>query len=90
LLPLRTAPYYGIKCNVDFLETIGGIKIDEHMEVIDTQGNPIPGLYAAGADTGGWEGDTYCVKLAGTTFSFALNSGRIAGENAVTRKTRSS
>jgi NADPH-dependent glutamate synthase beta subunit-like oxidoreductase len=90
LLPLRTVPYYAIKCNVDFLETIGGIKINEHMEVIDTQGNPIPGLYAAGADTGGWEGDTYCVKLAGTTFSFALNSGRIAGENAVIRKTLSS
>ena len=28
----------------------------------------------------GWESDTYCVELAGSTFGFALNSGRIAGE----------
>jgi fumarate reductase flavoprotein subunit len=80
---LRTAPYYAIKCNLDYLDTIGGIKINERMEVIDNRNKPIPGLYAAGIDAGGWEGDTYCARLAGTTFGFAINSGRIAGENAV-------
>jgi hypothetical protein len=52
------------------------------MEVLDQQDNPIPGLYAGGIDTGGWESDTYCLTLSGSTFGFALNSGRIAGENA--------
>jgi fumarate reductase flavoprotein subunit len=52
------------------------------MEVLDRADNPIPGLYAAGVDTGGWESDTYNAVLSGTTFGFALNSGRIAGENA--------
>jgi hypothetical protein len=28
-------------------------------------------------------GDTYCIKTTGTTFAFAINSGRIAAENAV-------
>jgi NADPH-dependent glutamate synthase beta subunit-like oxidoreductase len=83
LVPLRTPPYYAIKLGVDYLDTIGGIKINERMEVLDRQSKPIPGLYAAGIDAGGWVGDTYCMHTTGTTFGFAINSGRIAGENAV-------
>jgi len=52
------------------------------MEVLNSEDNPISGLYAAGVDTGGWEGDHDNAILCGTTFSFAINSGRIAGENA--------
>lgn len=82
LLPLRTPPYYAIRCRACFLSTLGGIKINEYMEVLDQQDNPIPGLYAAGVDVGGWESDTYCDRLSGSAFGFAVNSGRIAGENA--------
>jgi fumarate reductase flavoprotein subunit len=85
LLPLRTPPYYAIKCYSGFLGTIGGIKINHHMQVINQQNNPIPGLYAAGVDTGGWQGNTYAGRdLPGSAFGFAINSGRIAGENAAT------
>ena len=52
------------------------------MQVLNQQGDEIPGLYATGVDTGGWESDTYNAHLSGNTFGFALNSGRIAGENA--------
>jgi fumarate reductase flavoprotein subunit len=83
LMPLETPPYHALKCHSGFLGTIGGIKINHHMEVLNAQGIPIPGLYAAGVDTGGWQGDTYTGRdLAGSAFGFALNSGRIAGENA--------
>jgi fumarate reductase flavoprotein subunit len=82
LLPLRAPPYYAIKCGSSLLNTMGGIKINERMEVLDKQDNPIPGLYAAGVETGGWTADTYCAALPGTAFGYALNSGRIAGENA--------
>ena len=82
LLPLRTPPYYAIKWHASFLNTIGGININEHTEVLDKQGCPIPGLYAAGVDTGGWESTTYCMRLPGHAFGFAVYSGRIAGENA--------
>jgi fumarate reductase flavoprotein subunit len=82
LLALRTPPYYALKCHSGFLGTIGGIKINQHMEVLDHQDNPIPGLYAAGVDTGGWQGDSYIGRdIAGCAFGFAVNSGRIAGEN---------
>jgi len=82
LMPLRTPPYYGLKCYQGFLGTIGGIKINHQMEVLDQQADPIPGLYAGGNDTGGWESDTYSLILSGFAFGFAVNSGRIAGENA--------
>lgn len=83
LVALRTPPYYAIKCYSSYLGTIGGIKINQRMEVLNHKDNPIPGLYAVGADTGGWESDTYCAILSGSAFGFAINSGRIAGENAV-------
>ena len=82
LVALRTPPYYAIRCYSSFFGTIGGIKINHHMEVLNHEDNPIPGLYAAGVDTGGWEAENYNAILSGTTFGFAINSGRIAGENA--------
>ncbi len=84
LLPLRTAPYYGIECGTNYMDTVGGIKVNELMEVIDLQDNPIPGLYCAGVTAGGWEGDVYGFVLPGSASGFALNSGRIAAENAFT------
>jgi fumarate reductase flavoprotein subunit len=82
LQALCTPPYYGIKCCQGFYGTVGGIKINHHMEVLDHQDSPIQGLYAAGNTTGGWEPDTYNLALSGFAFGFAINSGRIAGENA--------
>jgi fumarate reductase flavoprotein subunit len=82
LRPLKTPPFYAIRAYPTFLTTIGGIKINEHMEVVDKNEKAIPGLYAVGNDTGGWESDTYDADLSGTTLGFAINSGRIAAENA--------
>jgi fumarate reductase flavoprotein subunit len=82
LTPLRRAPYYSIRCSVTCGETLGGIKANERMEVMDTQGRIIPGLYVAGATADGWQGFTYCAKCGGSCAGFAINSGRIAGENA--------
>lgn len=82
LYALCHPPYYGIKCHVICLDTIGGIKINHHMEVLNQLDAPISGLYAGGNAAGGWESDTYCMLLPGSAFGFAINSGRIAGENA--------
>jgi fumarate reductase flavoprotein subunit len=83
LAPLRTPPFYAIKCHQSFHGTVGGIKINHRMEVLSKKDEPIPGLYAVGSDTGGWQGDTYCLELSGSTLAFAVSSGRIAGENAL-------
>jgi fumarate reductase flavoprotein subunit len=83
LLPLRTPPFYAVKGHLGLCDTYGGIKINEHMEALDAGDNPIPGLYAAGTTAGCWESESYCYRLTGHLVGFALNSGRIAGENAV-------
>jgi fumarate reductase flavoprotein subunit len=63
---------------------MGGIKINEKAEVIDKKDKVVPGLYAGGFDAGGMYGDSYPIKTAsGLASSFALNSGRIAGKNAL-------
>lgn len=78
-------PYYCVKHGVGFLTTVGGIQINEKMEAVDREENPVPGLYAVGDTAGGWEEGTYNKRLSGSAFGFAINSGRIAGENAVAR-----
>ena len=83
LLPLRTPPYYAVKFGIGLVTTHGGIKINHRMEALDNQDNPIPGLYAAGVETGGTDSDTYNVRLSGHSYGFSVNSGRIAGENIV-------
>ena len=82
LQALRNPPYYAVRCHARFSTTIGGIKINHRMEVLDHDNEPIPGLYAGGDATGGWEYDSYEGLLTGFASGFALNSGRIAGENA--------
>jgi len=84
LKPIRTAPFYAIKGHASICDALGGIKINENMEALDTNDKPIPGLYAAGSTTGCWESESYCYRLTGHLLGFALNSGRIAGENALT------
>jgi fumarate reductase flavoprotein subunit len=83
LFPLRTHPFYVIKSVTTFCDTIGGIRINEKMEVLDLKNQTIPGLYAAGVTTSGWEGEIYCSELPGSAFGFAINSGRIAAENVI-------
>jgi fumarate reductase flavoprotein subunit len=65
--------------------TLGGIKINEKTEVLDKENLVIPGVYAAGYDACGIFGNPpdYNFYTPGSPFSFALNSGRIAGENAL-------
>jgi fumarate reductase flavoprotein subunit len=83
LLPIKTPKFYALRCSVAFLATMGGIKINDRMEVLDRDHNVIPGLYAAGNDAGGMYGDSYDLFCPGSTLGFAVNSGRLAGENAM-------
>ncbi len=84
LRPLRVPPFYALKAYTVFLGSLGGIKINHNMEVVDKEERVIPGLYAVGTDAGGLYGDSYCfLPASGTTLGFAVSSGRIAGKNAL-------
>jgi fumarate reductase flavoprotein subunit len=84
LWPIKGPKFYAVKGRTVFLGTMGGIKINGKTEVVDKKEMVIPGLYAAGFDAGGMYGDSYPIKTSsGLASAFALNSGRIAGKNAL-------
>ena len=69
-------PYYAVEMNLRYYATLGGLHINDNMQVLDTDGQPIQGLYAAGEVVGGVVGDIYA---PGSLFGWALTSGHNAG-----------
>jgi flavocytochrome c len=80
--PLLKAPFYGIRMWPKVHHTMGGIRINTDAQVIDLDGNPIKGLYAAGEVTGGIHG---ACRLGSCAITDCLVFGRIAGKNAAAR-----
>ncbi len=80
--PIVKAPFYCASIVPSGYGTVGGIKINENCEVIDDEFDPIPGLYAAGADSCNLYDDSYMFLLPGNSMGYAVNSGRIAGMEA--------
>jgi tricarballylate dehydrogenase len=76
---LDTAPYeaYGVTCGITF--TFGGVRIAEDGNVLDVDGVPMPGLFAAGEMVGGL---FYFNYPGGSGLMAAAVFGRIAGEAA--------
>ena len=83
LKPITTAPYYVARHFPSGYGSLGGIQVNENMEVLDPQLDKIPGLYSCGTDSATVFADSYCFYNPGSTMSYALNSGRIAAMEAV-------
>ncbi len=73
--PLERGPFvaYAVTCGITF--TFGGLKVNSGAQVIDEDGQVIPGLYAAGELVG----NLYYVKYAGGA---GLTSGSVLGRIA--------
>lgn len=69
-------PYFAVAMNLRYYATLGGLRINDGLEVLDTHDKPIPGLYAAGEVVGGVNGDIY---TSSTCVGWALSSGYQAG-----------
>ena len=80
--PLTEAPFraWPIICSNCF--TFGGIKIDERARVINTEGDVIPGLYAAGEVAGIY----YRTYTGATSVMRGAVTGRLAGNDASLRR----
>jgi fumarate reductase flavoprotein subunit len=76
-------PFYALRITYAIVTTLGGIKVDDHLHALDANDLPIPGLYLTGNDAGGLvAADSYTVTAApGTSFGFAVGSGRMAAED---------
>ncbi|MCR5793837.1 MAG: flavocytochrome c [Solobacterium sp.] len=79
LTDLTNPPYYAVKIAPGIHHCMGGVKINTKAEVISTEGEPIPGLFAAGEVTGGVHGGN---RLGGNAVADFVVFGRIAGESA--------
>ncbi|GAB7544833.1 FAD-dependent oxidoreductase [Cupriavidus sp. 8B] len=77
--PLVTGPFYALKLVPGDLGTFVGIRTNEHAQVVSGQGEPIPGLYAAGNDAASIMGGEYCG--AGITLGPGLTFGYVAGNH---------
>ena len=76
---LDTATYYAIKVTAGVHHTMGGLKINTNTEVLNENGEVIPGLFAAGEVTGGVHGAN---RLGGNAVADFTVFGRIAGAAA--------
>jgi fumarate reductase flavoprotein subunit len=81
--PIRKGPFYAVKLALAAFMTNGGVRINHKTEVLKEDRSVIPGLYAAGCSAGGILGDTYEVSTTGGSLSFAVNTGRMAGESVL-------
>lgn len=84
LLPVSKAPFYGGKVTPTLFTTVGGLKVNSQMQVVNEAGEAIGGLYAAGGDANGMYGANYDVDvMSGGQQGWCATSGRLAAEHAV-------
>ena len=80
LIPLGEGAIYAAKLYRKFDVTMGGVTVDANLRVVRPDETPIPGLYATGDVASGWMGRDYGPLFS--SFSWAMNSGYLAGEEA--------
>jgi fumarate reductase flavoprotein subunit len=83
LWSMADGPWYSFELAAGYFTTVGGLRVNENAQVLNTEGEVIDGLYAAGTDAGGLYGDSYdMVIAAGSCQGWSVNSGRFAAQDA--------
>ena len=83
LLDPKAGPLIAVRLVVLTRKTLGGLATDLEARVLDADGNPVPGLYAAGESAGFGGGGMHGYRaLEGTFLGGCLFSGRAAGRAA--------
>jgi len=81
-----TTPWHAVRIEPALFHTQGGLLVDEAARVLDTEGNPLPGLYASGGAAVGMSGHGAAGYLAGNGLLPALGLAYLAaGHLASTR-----
>ncbi len=76
---IAEGPFYASLRTPTVHYTMGGIEINTETQVLDADGNAIPGLYAAGEVASGIHGNN---RLGGNAYPDIMTFGKIAGEQA--------
>ncbi|MFJ4110088.1 FAD-dependent oxidoreductase [Pseudomonas sp. NPDC089758] len=77
--PIEHGPFYAVKVQPGCFGTFAGLRTDGHARVLDEQGQPIGGLYAAGTDMASVFGGWY--PSGGINLGPALTFGYVAGRH---------
>jgi tricarballylate dehydrogenase len=80
-LPIDEAPFHAYPIISANVFTFGGLKVDPKARVLDRDGEPIPGLYAAGEIIGSFWGN----YTGATSVLKGLVFGKIAGADAAAK-----
>ncbi|MER8566419.1 FAD-binding dehydrogenase [Mesorhizobium sp. M0924] len=86
ILDPRHGPLIAVRLNILTRKTLGGLHTNLNSQVLDGNGEPIAGLYAAGEVAGGGGGGYHGYNaLEGTFLGSCIFSGRNAGRHAAGR-----
>ncbi|MEN2767082.1 FAD-binding dehydrogenase [Ornithinibacillus xuwenensis] len=84
ILDPKNGPLIAVRLNVLSRKTLGGLQTDLSARVLDNNGDPITGLFAAGEVSGFGGGGLHGYRaLEGTFLGGCLFSGRISGKSVV-------
>ena len=72
-------PFYAMQMHIRYYASLGGLHVNDDMQVLNVSQEAIPNLYAAGEVIGGHQGDVY---MGGCLFAYAICSGHNAGAAA--------
>ena len=79
--PVAQPPFYAVTVGGQLLCTMDGMQIDTEFHVLDAAGDPIPGLYALGNDSGSYFADCYPELVVGVAAGRSLTFGYLLGQN---------
>lgn len=81
-VPITTGPFYAVRSDGTAILSFAGLLVDDRLQVVHENGDPIPGLYAAGEIIGAGQtnGEAFCSGMAAGP---AITGGRLAVRNAL-------
>lgn len=81
LHPMKTAPFYVAEIIPTMFATMGGLDVDKYLRVVNTKGEPIPGLFALGCDASSIYGTDYDIDIvSGSQQGWCATGGRLVAE----------
>jgi fumarate reductase flavoprotein subunit len=82
LFALEKGPFYAFEIIPAWYSTLCGVKINGKIEVVNSDGRAIPGLYAGGLDSGEFFKDNYNHGFSGGCSGYSYFSGFYAAQMA--------
>lgn len=81
LKPIAIPPYYGIHRHLGMSMACSGVEVNENLQCLDKDGNPIAGLYAVGNCAGNFFGGVeYPMTVAGLNLGHNYTQGYVVGK----------